>query len=766
MKMEKIKLKRKTGRSILRAPAARDLPLSAALFLVARASVMGTFAPGFAFFAAICDVRAAYIYLPVLLLGSLSAGANTVKYFLASLLFWIISEFRLREAHRLTNALYCGGLVIICGLFSALAAKNALAQITLLLIEGILSGVLCYTYSDIAVFLSRERTARRVTQEETISFVLLICSALLGLAGINLPLNINIAQFAAIYLILCAVLHLSLPRALCFAAAVGFASVSDTADAVTMMGIMTLASLFSSFIKKYGKYALVTGFFAGVAVALLYISDAYALPISLIPLFFSSAMFLLTPTALQNKMKSFLLIALGDGTPESDIKIKKYIARELKELSAAFKKLSSRLISTSEATAYNSRAAAAMLFDEVSERVCQGCASYDECWRKNLNDTCRQMFMIIDIMESEGYCDMTNLPIVFSQKCRRRESFICEFNHTYEMRKQNSIRQAEAAASRDLVARQYAEISSVIADISNEVEYGFYFSKDAEDNLCRLLLDEKISPIEVKVIENTTHKPEVYLTLASRIGAERLKNLVSSAVNFPMRLADDYAEGYHLITDNLYYPEISVCRRTKDGQSVSGDTVLHFEAPANKYCVILCDGMGSGEDASTESKMTAELLREFITAGIKTETAIKIINSSLALKTRREGFSTADLAEIDLISGGITMHKAGSAQTFIKMKNEFETVTAKNLPLGIVEDITVSRAQKNFKPGDIAVMISDGVSEADYGAMRGEWMKKIISDTTLTTNEISAAIIQDALKKNFPNSPDDMTVIVIKLCKY
>lgn len=760
--MEEIKLKRKVRGSILRMPEWDDIPLCAMLFLIARAPLMGTFAPGFAFFAAVCDSRAAYIYLPVLLLGSLSAGADSVKYFLAALLFWLISEFRLRRAHKFTNALYCAGLIIVCGFFGALFSTNPFNSILLLFIEGIFSGILYYAYSNAEIFL--QKSARRVTKEEIVSFIILICSVLAGLSGIILPLDINIAWLAGIYLILCTVTYLSLPVAVCFSLAVGFASVAISSDSIVMMGIMAIGTAFASLLKQYGKYAVVTGFLAGVSVSLLYLADSYEIPLSPIALFFAAAMFILTPSFIHAKLNSFFLNNFG-GASNGDMKIKAYIAHELKDISSAFKKLSARLLSTSEALPYNPRTASAALFEDVTERVCKDCPSADECWRKNLNETCRYMFGIIDIMETNGYCDMTNIPIVFSQKCRRRESFISEFNHAYERIKQSALWQTEASAGRDLVARQYAEISSVIADISSEVEFGFCFMKDAEDSIYHALLGEKIHAVDVKVIENAKHRPEVYIISTAKVGAERLKNLVSSAMNFPMRLVDDYPEGYHLVADNLYCPEISVSQKTKEGQAVCGDNALHFEAPDNKYCVILCDGMGSGDEASAESRMTAELLREFITAGIKTETAIKIINSSLALKTRREGFSTVDLLELDLISGGIELYKAGGAQSYLKIREHFETVHAKNLPLGIMDDITISRTRHEFRAGDMAVLVSDGVGEADFGAMRGEWIKKIMSESALSADELSALIINDAQKKNFPASPDDMTAVVVKLGK-
>lgn len=114
--MKELKTKRKTTHSIFRMIKLNDIPVAAALFFVSRACVLGGRPMAVPFFAAICDPAASYIYLPTLILGSISSGANAVKYFLASFLFWLISELRVREAHKFTNALYCGGLVFLSGI--------------------------------------------------------------------------------------------------------------------------------------------------------------------------------------------------------------------------------------------------------------------------------------------------------------------------------------------------------------------------------------------------------------------------------------------------------------------------------------------------------------------------------------------------------------------------------------------------------------------------------------------------------------------------
>ncbi len=764
--MEEIKTKRKITRGILRIPKWQDLPVCAALFLISRSSILGGFPMALPFFAAVSDMSAAYIYLPVLLLGVMSGGGNSLKYFLASFIFWLISEFRLHKAHRITNSIICTCLTVLCGIIYTAFSDNPINAVLLLIIEGIFSGVMYYTFSNVRQFFDIFRNVRHVTREEIISFIIFICAMISGLSGIILPMNINIAQLVGTYLLLFVVMYANLGAAVCFAAAVGFVSAPISSDAVMMMGIMAAGTIFSSLLKQYGKYGIIAGYLAGISISLLYTASEYSIPISIIPLFFSCAMFIVTPSFIHAKINSYFLNMLCPGYGEGDLRIKEYLSSELRNISHAFKNLSRHLLSTSDAVNYNSRASSSALFDSVTSRVCAECDNSDICWRKNLNETCKQMFSIIDIMEREGYCDMNNIPIVFSQKCKTPEKFIGEFNHVYEMYKQNSLWQTEQSHGRDLVAHQYSEISSIIKKLSEDVQYSFYFMEEAEDRIYKKFLSEKIPLLNVTVIENSNHTPEVCITPAQRVGNERIRKLVSSAMNFPMRIFDENEENIRLVADNLYYTDISVKQKIKEGENVSGDTLIYFEAHDNKFYVILCDGMGSGDEASSESKMTAGLLKEFINADIDIETAISMINSSLSLKNQREGFSTVDLLEINLLTGDILLFKVGGAQSYVKCGGKFETVLSKSLPIGIIDDVKTSKTKLSFHDGDMIVMVSDGISEADYGAMRGEWIKKIMSYDDKTTEELSSEIINDALKKIFPNSADDMTVMVIKLCKY
>lgn len=761
--METLKTRRKTTKSLLRPPRFGDLPLSLMLFLLSRANLLGGFPFIIPFFAALTDKSSAYIYLSVVLLGTLTAGGDILKYFLGTFLFWIISEVTLREPHPITSSIYCGLLTIVCGFFGAIMSENPMLSFALLLSEAVFSGVMYTVFLKTRPFF-KTRYSTHVSKEEIISFIILISALISGLSGIILPLDISIAQIVGVYLILCTVSFLNLSSATVFSVIIGFASSPLSASSILLMGYMASGSIFASLLKQYGKYGILTGFFSGVLVSMLYTAQDYPLPISIISLFTSALLFLLTPQFIHSKLNRFFLKTFYPGNRENDARIKSYLSVELKSISRAFKKLSEKL--HSEIPGFSISTPSSSLFENVASRVCTDCDNAHLCWRDNLTDTCKYMFSIIDVMEKDGLCTAKNIPVVFKSKCKNPENFILEFNHVYEMYKEDSLRRNEEMLGINMISRQYADISSIIRGLSQSIEYGFYFLKEVEDRIKKEFLSEKLPIYNVTVMENSSSAYDVYLTPEKSIGPEHTKKIVSRAIGMPMKIKDEQSGTVHLVSDNLYFPDISVKSSTKDGETVSGDTVLYFESEYNKFYVILADGMGSGKEAQKESQMTASLLKEFILAGVDIKIAIDMINSSLSLKTQPELFSTVDILEINLLNGEGNLYKVGGAQSYIKCGKNLETVLSKTLPIGIIDDIKINHIRRELRPEDMVILVSDGVSEADFGAIRGEWIKKIMAYENRSADEISTLIIENAKKRIFPNNIDDMTVISVRLQKY
>ena len=90
----------------------------------------------------------------------------------------------------------------------------------------------------------------------------------------------------------------------------------------------------------------------------------------------------------------------------------------------------------------------------------------------------------------------------------------------------------------------------------------------------------------------------------------------------------------------------------KEGEPVSGDRGTYFKTEQGVLCVLLSDGMGSGEQAAKESISAVRILERFLRSGVEPATAMKILNSVMLLKSSESwGYAAIDLMCIDLFTG-------------------------------------------------------------------------------------------------------------------
>lgn len=170
---------------------------------------------------------------------------------------------------------------------------------------------------------------------------------------------------------------------------------------------------------------------------------------------------------------------------------------------------------------------------------------------------------------------------------------------------------------------------------------------------------------------------------------------------------------------------VGAALRPKEGETVCGDTVMSFQTEQGRWCLLLADGMGSGEPARKESALTCRLLRQFLEAGIEPEAALKTLNAAMALRGAETGsFTTIDLCVFDPAAGEAAFYKYGAAPSYLKKGGTVRRVTGASLPAGLrgtpaQPDVTKVKVD----PGGFAVMISDGV--ADPG--RDEWLQNLLA---------------------------------------
>ena len=146
---------------------------------------------------------------------------------------------------------------------------------------------------------------------------------------------------------------------------------------------------------------------------------------------------------------------------------------------------------------------------------------------------------------------------------------------------------------------------------------------------------------------------------------------------------------------------------------VCGDRTAAVRCGARQY-FLLCDGMGTGEDAAGESDFAVSLLRRLLTAGMAPADALAMFNDTAVLRDFG-GSAAIDLVCADLATGEATLYKWGGAPSYLLRSQRVEKIGTVSLPPGVrvSSHQQPRRVQLSLKHGEVLILTSDGVSGED-----------------------------------------------------
>ena len=206
--------------------------------------------------------------------------------------------------------------------------------------------------------------------------------------------------------------------------------------------------------------------------------------------------------------------------------------------------------------------------------------------------------------------------------------------------------------------------------------------------------------------------------------------------------------------------QIGVTLRPKDGERVSGDCVTTFETDAGELCLLLADGMGSGENARRESALAVRLIERFLRAGVDAPPALQTLNSALGLRAEHaEGFTTVDLLTLSLKSGEGELYKYGAAPSYIKRGRRVRRVSCSCLPAGLAESALPPEATHvRLESGSFFIMMTDGVADCTDD----QWLQSLLAGWEGENPQLLvSAILADSYEHK--GASDDAGVLVLYL---
>lgn len=322
-----------------------------------------------------------------------------------------------------------------------------------------------------------------------------------------------------------------------------------------------------------------------------------------------------------------------------------------------------------------------------------------------------------------------------------------------------------------ILVQQFKGISALLRNLSDDMNAEIEFLNDIEDSI-KVELDrhgfdikdvyvlKKGDRVEVQIVKKVCYGSKECLKsvipiVSKCIGKRMVPVRNSCSIDEKMRTCSlrlEEADKYDVIT--------AVVSTSKE--PVNGDNFSFLELPYGKYMMALSDGMGTGAKAASESKLALKLVERFSKAGFTKEAAVKCVNALMALRNL-ECFSTLDMCLFDKYTGKAEFIKMGSSSTFIKRKEMVDVIRSHQLPLGILNNVDVSGKNSILGDGDMLIMVTDGILDANDFIKREQWLKQLLKEIDGTPQEMARKISEETLKLTKGNVKDDMTVMVSKI---
>jgi stage II sporulation protein E len=449
--------------------------------------------------------------------------------------------------------------------------------------------------------------------------------------------------------------------------------------------------------------------------------------------------------------------------------LRKIAKTRMKIFSDSFLKLSKTLDTITEKQTKLKQQEVNHIFEDISEKLCKNCDNCNVCWENRFQQTYQAACAMFEVVEKKGVIRREDIPVNFLEDCISVEDFITETNRGFEIAKLNHMWHSRISESREVIAEQLKEVSSVIQDITGDIYEAAEVARSEEEKVVRRLRSEHIMTKDITIFERGDKRKEVYISAACRGGrcitAKEAAVAISDALGVKVKVSEasksviskEY-ENFIFVEDTKFKVLNGVARAMKE--SVSGDNFSILKLETGEYMVALSDGMGTGKEAGEESETVMSLLEEMIEAGFKAETAIKLINSSLVLKSDKQTFSTIDMGIINLFTGMCEFIKIGAAATFIKRDNWVETISSTTLPIGMFGNVDYDTVTKKLYEGDIIIMVTDGVLDSIGDENKEAFMEKMILEMKSNNpQEIANKILDKVLSQRNYVPIDDMTVI-------
>jgi hypothetical protein len=217
-------------------------------------------------------------------------------------------------------------------------------------------------------------------------------------------------------------------------------------------------------------------------------------------------------------------------------------------------------------------------------------------------------------------------------------------------------------------------------------------------------------------------------------------------------------------------PRLEVHALNVSSNEVSGDFYDVVPATDNAFLIAVADVSGKGVPAALLSSMLQASLRTQAMTGVPVAGMLQTINGLVHDRTTPEQFATFFLARVDETRMELTYSNAGHNHPLVfRRDGSQERLDRGGTVIGVLPDAGFEEASCELRTGDVIVLYTDGLSEAENGdgSMLGE--DGLVSMMAALPRDLAAREIAEGLlaglQRHLGGRPagDDVTLLVMRV---
>lgn len=534
----------------------------------------------------------------------------------------------------------------------------------------------------------------------------------------------------------------------------------------TYIAVFTIYSAIAVFFSREGKWL------TAIACILAYVVSAYPLGIyslptgkiilyvacGAIPCIISA----IIPSSLYSKAENCINAYRNRHLTRIAInRNRSIIGEQLFELSSLFRQIKGTFFSIGEDATFGDAVNKVILL--VQREMCSSCDKKQDCAKAKVPYAIEKL---VNVGCAKGKVSLIDLPKEIATHCSDANALLNAINRQLKDYGR-FIEESEIAESgRMLLAEQAHGISEVLKNIALEQSRPLTSYTERERDIAEALAKSGISSSEILIYgegENLT----LSMTVFGKYDVKRIIAALKKCTGIDFLLSEKISVSHdkfsYIFRRRTKYDAVfGIASKTKDGETVSGDTHTVIKIDERKFIVALADGCGSGEKARDVSDATISLLESFYRAKMPADTILSTVNKLLTFADE-DSFTCLDIACVNLDDGGIDVVKLGAPLGFIFTESEIKMLEAESLPIGAVETIRPTTMRTTLKENDMLVFLSDGITAA-FGSS-ADLFDYIKNFSPLNPGKLADDILSKALSLYGGVAKDDMTVVAVRLIR-